>query len=166
MSRIIRRLEQHLGFDLFLQKPRGVELTGLGLQLRKVVHQGFKNIREELSNIYQAQSSSNTVLLSVSSAFVIYWLMPRVSRLNSAYPEIELQFQLISGDPTGDLTTDDLGIQLEKFDDEDVAIEHFVPEVILTVCLPAYADRAGTLDDQNRPPAHTHSVCRTLPTLV
>src|SRR3989338_6502332 len=44
VSRMIKRLEVHLGTDLFDRKSTGIELTADGLELFKSVGMGFKTI--------------------------------------------------------------------------------------------------------------------------
>lgn len=107
----VKLLEQWMGVQLFLRKPRSVELTGPGL----AYHAQLRPLLEELERAslevkHQAQSSEVTV--TAMPSFVTRWLMPRLGRFRAAHPEIEVR--LLASVPPVDFARDrvDVAVRL------------------------------------------------------
>ncbi|HVJ40534.1 MAG TPA: LysR substrate-binding domain-containing protein [Dongiaceae bacterium] len=145
VSRMIKRLETHLVTVLFRRGPTGLELTEDGEMLYKAVGQGFQTIEAALDELRVRQGKTGMVTISISSAFAVHWFVPMVDRFQASFPNIDLRFQLVKGEPVG------------PFDDVDLAIRHNHPpnadqhswklmdEIVVPVCSPDYAKRHGTL---------------------
>jgi DNA-binding transcriptional LysR family regulator len=152
---MIARLEKALGTQLFVRSRAGLVLTDDGLSLERGVTDGFGYIKRSVADIKQRQQRTQTVTLSLSSAFIAYWLMPRYQRFQSAFPEISLRFHVISGVLQGTVDEADLALrpadQLRKSQQSWT----FTPEVIVPVCSAAYLESHGPLDDAGDLPKHT-----------
>lgn len=147
VSRMIKRLETHLGVELFKRNPTGLALTAEGAELFKAVSMGFRTIETGIDELRSRQGNARRVTISLSSAFAMHWFVPRVDRFQETFPDIDLRFQLVKGEPLG------------PFDDVDLAIRYNHPasseqhswkcadEVIVPVCSAAYAAQHGTLDE-------------------
>ena len=97
VSRMLGRFEDYLGVRLFDRTAGGATLTEEGELLYRRVTDGFRSIESGLVEIERRRRGTETVTLSVSSAFTNHWLMPRIDKLQRAFPNVDLRFQLISG---------------------------------------------------------------------
>ncbi|MCW6512678.1 LysR family transcriptional regulator [Lichenifustis flavocetrariae] len=141
VSRMLGRLERHLGTRLFQRGGEGVSLTDDGLLLFRGVTEGFRSIEGALEELRRRTTGLETVTLSVSSAFATHWLMPRIGALQKACPQVDLRFQLIPGPLKGPLDTVDFGMRYLAPGDTGFDTTFFVNEVVVPVCSPAYRDR-------------------------
>jgi DNA-binding transcriptional LysR family regulator len=142
VSRMLSRMEEHLGMKLFERAHGKVSLTESGEILYKRISEGFRGIEAALDEIEARRTGTDTITLSVSTAFTTHWLMPRMHKLRKAFPSVDLRFQLTSGPMRGAVTDVDLGL---RFPHRDEVHEHGVllmPEILLPVCSPGYAEHA------------------------
>jgi DNA-binding transcriptional LysR family regulator len=144
VSRMLARMEDHLGVRLFERVHGGIELTENGKLLYRKISEGFAGIENAIREIEARASGLETVTLSVSTGFTTHWLMPRMSRLNEAFPSVDLRFQLISGRIGGPLGDVDLGMRFLYEGDVDENAVRVMPEVLLPVCNPRYHQLART----------------------
>src|ERR1700721_807180 len=96
VSRMLGRFEEYLGVRLFDRTANGAVLTEEGELLYRRVLDGFRSIESGLIEIERRRHGSETVTLSVSSAFTTHWLMPRIDKLKRKFPSIVFRFHLIS----------------------------------------------------------------------
>ncbi len=120
ISRMVSRLEGHLGLKLFLRRSTGLELTEEGRLLHRAVREGFDRIEESLREIAAQRTGSEVVTLSVTSAFAIHWLMPRFDRIRRRLPGVSIRLDLIHGEPYGRLGAADIGLRYGSAEGEDV----------------------------------------------
>ena len=99
VSQQIKRLEQELGFELFMRK--GKRLTGLtppGLEVEGQVRAALKAVKNITLIAEDRRSSSQGVLrIGCTHTQARYILPPVIHLFNQAYPEIE--FQIHQGTP-------------------------------------------------------------------
>lgn len=144
VSRMLGRLEQHMGVRLFDRVAEGVVLTEDGRILYRRIADGFRGIETALEEINWRRTGLETVTLSLSSGFTTHWLMPRIGALQKACPNIDLRFQLIPGALKGPVEGVDLGMRFIDANDAEHESAFFINEVTLPVCSPAYlAQRTG-----------------------
>lgn len=146
ISRMVLRLEQHLGTPLFQRKSTGLELTEDGRLLQRAVREGFDRIEDALSDILNRQHEADVVTLSVTSAFAIHWLMPRFDKLRQEVPGVTARLDLIHGEPYGRLGAADLGVRYSMGEGEEVEHWPLVPEAVIPVCSPGYLAVHGPID--------------------
>lgn len=146
ISRMILGLERHLGTALFLRKPGGLELTGDGRRLYRAVHDGFERIEDVVREIQTMQREADIVMLSVTSAFAIHWLMPRFDRFRQEVPGVSIRLELIHGEPSGRLGGADIGVRYDLPEGEDLEAWPLVAEVVIPVCSPDYLRSHGPID--------------------
>ena len=142
VSRMLSRMEDHLGVKLFERAHGKVHLTESGEILYMRIAEGFRGIEAALDEIEARRTGTDTITLSVSTAFTTHWLMPRMHKLRAAFPAVDLRFQLTSGPMRGPVKDVDLGL---RFPHRDEAHENGVllmPEILLPVCSPGYAGNA------------------------
>jgi LysR family transcriptional regulator, glycine cleavage system transcriptional activator len=155
VSRMIVRLEKALGTQLFVRSRGGLVLTEDGLLLERGVNEGFGHIKRSVIDIKQRQQRTQTVTLSLSSAFIAYWLMPRYQRFQNAFPEIRLHFHVISGVLQGSADDADLALRPAEQRRKSQQGWTFTPEVVIPVCSAAYLESHGPLNHARDLPKHT-----------
>ncbi|MFM0228723.1 LysR family transcriptional regulator [Paraburkholderia sediminicola] len=144
VSRMLARMEDHLGVRLFERVRGGIELTENGKILYRKISEGFNGIEGAIREIEARATGIESVTLSVSTAFTTHWLMPRMSRLNQAFPNVDLRFQLISGRIGGPLVDVDLGMRFLREDEIGENSVLVMPETLLPVCNRRYHETAAT----------------------
>jgi DNA-binding transcriptional LysR family regulator len=136
VSRALAALEQHLGAKLFHRGKNGARLTEDGRILQDAVSAGFAQIEQGLDRLEARKSGKTQVTLSVSTAFTTHWLMPRISRCQAIFPELDLRFQLIAGPVAGPLRDVDMAIRY--FAHGETIGRFIMHEAHLPVCAPGY----------------------------
>jgi len=142
VSRMLARLEDHIGVRLFERVRGGIELTESGKILYRAISEGFTGVENAIREIEARAAGVEPITLSVSTGFVTHWLMPRMSRLNQAFPSIDLRFQLLSSRGIDSLADVDLAMRFlhdEEIDDNAVPV---MRETMVPVCSRGYAEAA------------------------
>lgn len=143
VSRMLARFESHLGARLFERGGKGAVLTPEGEALYRRVADGFRNIEAGLRELDGLRAGKEAVSLSVSSAFITHWLMPRMDRFQRRFPSADLRFQVIPGSLRGPVDNVDLGMRFVSPHEVGAPATLVVRETMLPICSPAYR-RAGT----------------------
>ena len=143
VSRMLRQFEQHLGVRLFDRTAGRAVLTEEGELLYQRVLDGFRSIEGGLVEIERRRKGTETITLSVSSAFTTHWLMPRIDKLQRQFPKVDLRFQLIAGSLRGPVENVDLGMRFRNRYDPAPHGALVMKEVMLPVCSKAYRDAEG-----------------------
>jgi DNA-binding transcriptional LysR family regulator len=146
VSRMLGQFEDYLGVRLFDRAAGRAVLTEEGELLYRRVHDGFRSIESGLIEIERRRKGTETVTLSVSSAFTTHWLMPRIDKLQRQFPKVDLRFQLISGSLRGPVENVDLGMRFRDRDDPSSNGALVMKEVMLPICSPGYRD-ADNVED-------------------
>lgn len=136
VSRALAALEDHLGTKLFHRGKVGARLTEEGKILKEAVMAGFAQIDHGLTRLDARRSGKTQVTLSVSTAFTTHWLIPRISRCQAAFPDLDLRFQLIAGPVNGPLGNVDMAMRYVA--PGDVTGRFIMHEAYLPVCSPGY----------------------------
>jgi DNA-binding transcriptional LysR family regulator len=155
VSRNIAGLEADIGVQLFTRSPRGLALTAEGLVLQRALEDGFQKVADAIQELMDRRGRKQVVELSLSTAFVTHWLIPRLADFQRAFPEVDLRFQLIAGTLRGGPGTVDLAMRMETETTADTHSWPFAPELIVPVCSPSYLKAHGKLDAARRDARHT-----------
>lgn len=142
VSRMLSRMEEHLGVKLFERAHAKVSLTENGQLLFQRISEGFRGIEAALDEIEARRTGTETITLSVSTAFTTHWLMPRMHKLRKAFPSVDLRFQLTSGPMRGPVQDVDLGLRFPHRDEPHENGVLLMPEILLPVCSPGYSEHA------------------------
>jgi DNA-binding transcriptional LysR family regulator len=146
VSRMLSRFESHLGQRLFERGGKGAVLTPEGEILYRRVADGFRSIEAGLREVERLRGGKETVTISVSSAFTTHWLMPRMDRFQSRFPQVDLRFQMIAGSLRGVVENVDLGMRFVRADEPVPAEALVVREIMLPVCSPGYRCEPGAAE--------------------
>ena len=154
VSRNIAQLEAVLGTALFVRRSFGLEPTPEGLLLYRAVADSLARIEQTVESIYQRNQRRQAVVLSLSTAFVTHWFVPRMRAFNQSFPDVDLRFELTSGALRGPPGSVDLAMRRCDSTVTDDYNSPFMPEVILPVCSQAYLERHGTLATEGPVSSH------------
>ncbi|EPX79795.1 LysR substrate-binding domain-containing protein [Salipiger mucosus] len=136
VSRALAGLERYLGTRLFQRGKPGARLTEDGKLLKNAVIEGFSGIEAALDRLAERQTGKATITLSVSTAFTTHWLMPRISRFQQAFPNVDLRFQLIAGPVAGPMGGVDIAMRYAAPGDREG--RYVMHEAYAPVCAPDY----------------------------
>lgn len=159
VSHAVSALERHLGHKLFVRSGPNIALTETGERLSRTATRAFSQIETVLQGIQPRDGEREIVMLSLSSGLVAHWLMPRYDAFRQAFPDIDLQFQLLPGRVGGPLGDCDLGLRSAVGADVRRLGGWFAPERVIALGAPAYLRENGPLDK----PAGRHTLIN-LPT--
>src|SRR6202158_3098127 len=134
VSRMLGRFEQYLGVRLFDRTAAGAILTEEGELLYRRVLEGFRSIESGLIEIERRRRGTETVTLSLSSAFTTHWLMPRIDKLQRRFPNVDLRFQLIFGSFRCPVENVDFGMRFRDRDAPDPDGALALNEVLFPFC--------------------------------
>ena len=89
VSQQVKALEARLGVPLVARDGRGVALTEEGQSLARDLATGFAAIRRGVETLTGADDQ-RPVQVTMSPAFAVRWLMPRITDFQVQHPEITL----------------------------------------------------------------------------
>lgn len=89
VSQQVKALEAHLGVPLVLREGRGVRLTPEGEILARDLNAGFAMMSRGVDAVL-GTAASRPVQITMSPAFAVEWLMPRITAFQQRHPEIIL----------------------------------------------------------------------------
>lgn len=95
-SRRIQTLEAHVGARLFDRGDAALRLTKAGRRYLARLEPGYAAIRAATDWMVPAPGR-RPLRVSVSQSFAIGWLLPRLSRFHSAWPDIEVTLHTRAG---------------------------------------------------------------------
>ncbi|MFA7282464.1 MAG: transcriptional regulator GcvA [Sterolibacterium sp.] len=90
VSHQIKILEDQLGVPLFRRLTRAVELTEAGSSLLPKLSEAFDTLAQAVNKV-RAKEQSNVLSVNVPPSFAAKWLMPRLHRFVTAYPDIDIR---------------------------------------------------------------------------
>ena len=90
VSRLVRLLEDRLGFQLFERMPNGLALTPQGRALQPGLTAAFDAIAGITQQV-AAMRSTPVLTLGVGPSFAVRWLIPRLASFYRQHPDIEVR---------------------------------------------------------------------------
>lgn len=145
VSAAIAKLERFLETKLFRRQGGKLQLTEAGTHLYRAVGSSFQRIEAAITDIRAHPDGKQPLLLSVSSAMTAHWFVPRLPEFQRRFPDVELKFSLIPGEPRGRVDDFDLAMRLDSLLEGDADAIPFVDEQIYAVCSPSYLRQYGPL---------------------
>lgn len=137
VSRQVAALEEELKVALFVRGGRSLKLTPEGMRLARGAGAAFDTLRAAVAQVRQA-GPVKALRVSVPPTLAMWWLIPRMSALNDAHPDLRLELST-STDPV-DFESDhyDAAIRRIRRVPAGLAAERFIDARPVPVCSPAY----------------------------
>ncbi len=85
----VKALEEHFGLQLVTRSGRKITLTDDGRMLARELEAGFNQIRHGVDTLAKVQQN-RPVQVTMSPAFAVKWLMPRLADFQTRHPEVTL----------------------------------------------------------------------------
>jgi DNA-binding transcriptional LysR family regulator len=148
VSRMVRLLEERLGFALFERRPNGLALTARGKALQPGLTAAFDAIAGVTEQV-AAMRTTPVLTLGVGTSFAVRWLIPRLVSFNRQHPEVEVR--LSTGGAMNPFKEDwTCGILLGNGDWAGYEAESMFSADLFPVCTPAIARRLTSPSDLSK----------------
>ena len=137
ISRMVRLLEQRVGFALFRRHANTLELTVQGRAFVSGLTDSFDSIAR-LAEQVAAMRSGPVLTVGVGPTLAMNWLIPRLAGFYKSHPEIEVR--MATGGATRPVREDwTCTIRRDTGAWPGYAAEELFPSAIVPVCTPALA---------------------------
>lgn len=90
VSRMVKLLEDRLGFALFDRRANALELTERGRALQPALTEAFDGIARRVEQV-AAMRAGPVLTVGMGATVAVRWLIPRLSGFHLAHPEIEVR---------------------------------------------------------------------------
>jgi len=140
ISHQIKLLEEQFGVKLFHRMHRAVVLTDAGRRYAEEVTGAFTRIDMATRELGRT-SRSDILTVHSSPSFATQWLMPRLARFSSRYPDIDVRLNA-SHEPANLLTQGvdiDIRYGIRRLQPTGTMVLPFPPETIVPLCAPQVA---------------------------
>ncbi|WP_426232855.1 LysR substrate-binding domain-containing protein [Pararhizobium sp. DWP3-4] len=148
VSRQVRNLEKQLGENLLIRHHHDLELTRAGAELLATLQLAFHNVEQTVRSIME-KNNRNRLRINVPPTFAKRWLMPRLSRLREALPEIEISLSTDLKDTLAERSLLDCAIRFGDGEWPMLQSRILMTERHIAVCAPGLLDAAkrdGNID--------------------
>lgn len=109
VSHQIKALEEHLGFELFQRKSRGVEVNAAGKMYLEHVQKGLSKI-EQGTKAVKHRFATPSLKISCFTTMASNIIIPQIGAFQHAHPEIDLRIE--TGNQVADLRYDDVDLAI------------------------------------------------------
>ncbi len=139
VSKHVQTLERDLGVSLFHRRPRKLALTEEGRKFYQAVTVSLRHMAQVAEELRQLPGEAR-LIVSTTMAFASYWLLPRLARFRTRYPEVDVV--LLASDPYfGDVsTTPHVSIRFHRPEPPGDDVRLLFGEEIFPVCSPAFLE--------------------------
>lgn len=96
VSHQIKKLEDYVGFPLFERHTRSISLTDAGAAALPKLREAFNNISDAV-NLMRSHQANESLAVWMAPSFASKWLVPRLTRFSSQYPDIDMQLHAVTG---------------------------------------------------------------------
>lgn len=150
VSRMVRLLEQRIGFALFRRQANALELTAQGRALLTGLGDSFDSIAR-LTEQVSAMRAGPVLTVGVGPTLAVNWLIPRLNGFYQSNPEIEVR--IATGGATRPVRDDwTCTIRRDASAWPGYVAEKLFPSALIPVCSPALAAGLHHPSDLRRAP--------------
>lgn len=135
ISHQIKGLESFLGIELFRRTKRKVVLTEAGESYIKPIKKIFQQLEQATADLETAQHVGS-LKLAVAPSFLTRWLMPRMERFQSRYPEIEIEIRSSMGLIDFSMGDIDMAVYFGNGEWDGIEAHYLRPIRLAPVCSP------------------------------
>ncbi|MHA1549287.1 MAG: LysR substrate-binding domain-containing protein [Alphaproteobacteria bacterium] len=136
----IRGLEAFIGYQLFVRKPSGAVPTEKASGVAAGLTAGFMSISDALAEL-KRPGPGNRLAVSMSLAFVEYWLTPRLSEFYAIGEQVDLRIDTTHR--LVDLSNEefDFAVRFGPQPDDSLADTLLFGGCVVPICTPDFASR-------------------------
>jgi LysR family glycine cleavage system transcriptional activator len=151
VSRQIKNLEEHFGFELFERHKVGLELTEQGIAYANSISSIFADLKMATNKLHHGAQELK-LRLGISATLNSTWLMSRICKLEKIHPDLTLSFVTNNFD-TGNDSIDfsgenmDAAIRLGNGDWLGFHSDKLLDIYVQPVCSPSLLDELYDSDD-------------------
>ena len=145
ISHQVRTLEDWLGVPLFDRAPRAVSLSRAGRVYLPVIEAAFDQIHAATAGVVGV-GRGNALSVTTTPAFAVRWLAPRLGRLWSALPDLDLRLQQASWLAEVDFSTTDLAVRIGGGDWPGLASVPLMPGTLTPMCASSLLENGPPLE--------------------
>ncbi len=153
ISQRIRQLEDTLGLPLFDRGGRQLHPTRDGLAYHEEVAGALRRIRGATRRLRaRATARGRELTIAVHFGFAHLWLLPRLARLEAAFPGTAFEVLPVDSAPREAVPGADLTVRFGTFAEREPHEHPLFPEAVQPVCSPAFGRRhalAGMLASES-----------------
>lgn len=147
VSRLVRLLEERLGFPLFLRRGSALQLTSQGKALLAGLTESFDSIAQLVDDV-QIMRSRQTLTVGIGAALAVNWLIPRLARFHRLHPEIDVR--VATGGTTQAMRENwSCAIRRDTECPAGYEADRLFPSTVIPVCAPATAASLQSFSDLN-----------------
>lgn len=123
VGRRISALEERLEVRLFVRQQQGLELAPAGVAILELARR-LEDDHREINLWIKGQGSRlvGTVAVSTSESMSVAWLIPRLSRFKSLYPDIRLEVHLDSAQADISRGQADVALRFDRPGEDEVLL--------------------------------------------
>ncbi|MFO1402532.1 MAG: LysR substrate-binding domain-containing protein [Steroidobacteraceae bacterium] len=140
----VRALEEYLRRPLFRRSGRAVSLTSEGAALLPRVQQALGELERALDDT-RSERGGGPLRVSMLNSFLQHWLLPRLPRLRTQYPRIDLHIDTSTHPVDFVREEQHAAIRLGHGGWPNVHAEKLLDDWLVPVCTPALHARHGTV---------------------
>lgn len=145
VSRQVRNLEDQLGEKLVIRHHHHLELTPSGAELYASLQHAFHSVELTVRGIME-KSNRHRLRINVPPTFAKRWLLPRLSRLHAALPDIDISITTDPADSLAERSLLDCAIRFGDGEWPILASERLMTERHIAVCAPHLLPADGAID--------------------
>jgi LysR family glycine cleavage system transcriptional activator/LysR family transcriptional regulator of beta-lactamase len=150
VSRMVRLLEQRLGFKLFRRHANALELSAQGQALLSGLTDSFDSIAR-LAEQVAAMRAGPVLTVGVGPTLAVNWLIPRLTSFYASHPDVEVR--MATGGATRPIRDDwTCTIRRDTGAWPGYVAEELFPSTLIPVCTPAVAASLRQLSDLRKAP--------------
>lgn len=160
VGQLVRTLEEWVGTPLFYRKTSGQSR----LIPTDTVESALPNIRMGLDKLalgleqLQAGSGSGVLTVTVSPAFAAKWLLPRIDRFQSLWPDIDIRLDTSTTSVDFTVQNVDIGVRYGSGHWPGLATDKLMKEEVYPVCAPQWLQEKGAIDLAHETLIHDRSM--------
>lgn len=142
VSHQIKLLETELRIELFIRKPRSVELTRAGRAYYPVLRDAFERLAAG-TDLLTGVVTHAPVTVQLYSTFAIRWLIPRLPALHREHPQLKVRLHTSQSDVDFEHDDVDLCIMIGGPSRSGLRCDHLFSSRVFPVCSPAFMAEHG-----------------------
>lgn len=149
VGQLVRTLEDWLGMPLFHRAPTGrtrLVPTEAAERALPEIRAGFDRLTIGLERLKEG-SANGVLTVTVSPAFAAKWLLPRIDRFQSAWPDTDVRLDTSLKPVDFVAQRIDIGVRYGAGSWPGLAAERLMDEEMYPVCAPEVARRYAALHD-------------------